>query len=164
MTRHPCRPLRSAPLTLLALGLVLGPTACGDGILEVTTRFRADLSGANEVPPVQTNASGLTTFSLTAGVVAYRIEVFEIENVSAAHIHSGTASENGPIVVGLFAAQPPVSRPQGVLVEGEFTAADVEGITFQALLDVMRTGGAYVNVHTSANPEGEIRGQVRLQE
>lgn len=159
------RPLRSAPVLVLALGLVLGSAACDDDIQNVvTTRFRAELSGANQVPPVSTTASGLATFTVTDGVVAYRIDAFDLEDATAAHIHSGSASENGPIVVPLFAVEPPVTLQQGVLVNGEFTAADVTELTFDELLDIMRSGDAYVDVHTTGNPAGEIRGQVQLQQ
>ena len=48
------------------------------------------------------------------------------------------------------------------LAQGSFTAADVRGIEFNALIDEMRAGNAYVNVHSQTYPAGEIRGQTRL--
>lgn len=50
----------------------------------------------------------------------------------------------------------------GILVQGTLTAADARGISFEQLLDEMRAGNAYVNVHTTQYPAGEIRGQTRL--
>jgi hypothetical protein len=50
----------------------------------------------------------------------------------------------------------------GRLVEGSFTAADVTGVSYETLVEQMRTGAAYVNVHTTQFPGGEIRGQTEL--
>ena len=50
----------------------------------------------------------------------------------------------------------------GRLVEGSFTAADVTGISFEELLAEMQAGTAYVNVHTTQFPGGEMRGQTQL--
>jgi hypothetical protein len=68
---------------------------------------------------------------------------------------------NGPVRVGFFAG-PTTSISQGTLVEGSFTASTVTGIDFNTLLDEMRAGTAYVNVHSTIYPGGEIRGQTRL--
>ena len=47
-----------------------------------------------------------------------------------------------------------------ILAEGTFTAANVTGISFADLLAAIRAGNTYVNVHTTAFPGGEIRGQL----
>lgn len=164
MVRRATRTLFSV---LVAAALGLGLAACNGDDDDVQgpeeTVFSAQLSGANEVPPVQTDATGMATFTLSEGTVTYRIEVENLVNVFAAHIHIAAAGENGPIRVGLFDEDPPVTIDDGLLVEGSFTEADVlEDLTFDDLLDLMETGGAYVNVHTSANPGGEIRGQIML--
>jgi phosphoribosylformimino-5-aminoimidazole carboxamide ribonucleotide (ProFAR) isomerase len=86
--------------------------------------------------------------------------------VTQAHIHVGDANTAGPIVVELFnAGGTPVSfTTRGELVDDTFTEADIQaagGIeTLDDLLDAMEAGNTYVNVHTSANPAGEIRGQL----
>lgn len=150
----------------LVASLGLGTAACGDdddinGPGE--TVFAAELSGANEVPPVPTSASGTAMFVLSDGTVSFEVEVVNLVEATAAHIHVGGPTENGDIVVTLFEADPPVSIAAGVLADGEFTAGDVVGITFGDLLALMETGGAYVNVHTTANPPGEMRGQITRQ-
>ena len=161
--------LRSALAPVLAVGLALGAAACGDdeddnGPMEPEeTVFEADLSGAAEVPPVQTDASGTATFTMTNGTIDYEIRVQNLVDVVAAHIHIGSSTENGPIAVGLFASEQPQTIQDGVLVQGQFTAADVQGdFTLDGVLQSMANGGAYVNVHTTANPPGEIRGQIQL--
>lgn len=159
---------RSTLVPLLALGVVLGvalgAAACNDddmGPEEIV--FSADLDGEAEVPPVDTEASGTATFTVVGSTVNYRIEVSDLVQVFAAHIHMASPTENGPIVVGLFAADPPIDVEGGVLIEDSFTADDVDGMTLEALLQLMQAGGTYVNVHTTANPGGEIRGQIALQ-
>jgi len=144
----------------LVLVLGLGAGGCSKGS-DNTTIFRATLSPANEIPAHSTGATGAAGLSFQNGVVSYSIEVHGISDITQSHIHSGNASVNGPVRVFLFRG--PVSGPsEGVLVEGSFTAADVTGVTFDELLAEMRSGDAYVNVHTNQFPGGEMRGQVQL--
>jgi hypothetical protein len=134
--------------------------------------FRARLSGDNEVPAVDTDARGSAKFKLNrdGDELQFKLRAFKIEDVTAAHIHCGAKGVNGPVAAFLYAG--PVVTPHGILSEGTLTAADVVvlpdsaacpgGIAdFDDLIAKMRSGDAYVNVHTMANPGGEIRGQVR---
>jgi hypothetical protein len=132
--------------------------------------FRAHLSGAQEVPPVDTRAQGQAIFQLSPDGMSihYQLNVANIEDVLMAHIHMAPAGENGAVVVWLYPHEPPPvlipGRFQGVLAAGVITAADLvgplTGQTLQDLLDAIEGGNTYVNVHTVANPGGEIRGQV----
>lgn len=130
-------------------------------------RFVAQLSGAEEVPPVMTDASGSAVFALNEQEdrLAFDLVVSDIRNVTAAHIHLGRRGENGPIVAFLFGPVPGGVTRTGRLASGTITAADLvgplEGADFGALVTAMREGRAYVNVHTVAHPDGEIRGQIR---
>lgn len=150
--------MRRFNVLALVLPLVLaGAAACSDD--EET--FTAALSGANEVPAVTTGASGTATFTLMDdGTVSYTVTAQSIENAVASHIHSAPAGENGSIIVDLFVDQPAFSG-SGTLVTGTFTADDVKTGNFESLLTGMRGGTVYVNVHTAANPGGEIRGQIQ---
>lgn len=152
----------SAVVTVLGLGTMACDGDDLDGPDE--TVFGAELLGASEVPPVQTSASGTARFVLRDGTVSYRIEVVDVVNATAAHIHTGGAGVNGPIVVTLFTADPPLSIDDGVLVDDSFTDVD-DGVelSLDDVLELMEDGGAYVNVHTTANPGGEIRGQITQQ-
>ena len=102
--------------------------------------------------------------------------VANIENVTQAHIHCGLPDQNGPIIVWLYPSAPPATlipgTSNGVLNSGTATSADVfprasstacpGGVAdFADVIEKLRTGGAYVNVHTVLFPPGEIRGQVR---
>lgn len=133
--------------------------------------FVAQLSGAAEFPPVDTRAGGQATFTLSAdgSALTYRIVVHRIEDVTMAHVHLAPAGSNGPVVAWLYPDGPPANllpgRTDGVLATGVLTTdrlvGPLVGQPLDALLEAMASGGAYVNVHTSAFPAGEVRGQVR---
>ena len=139
--------------------------------------FLTPLSGKEEVPPVATKAVGLAGFQLSrdGSELTYKLIVANIDNVTQAHIHCGTFGVNGPIVLWLYPAAPPATlipgRTNGILGEGTATNANViprpdspacpGGVANLAdLVEKLKNGGAYANVHTTANPPGEIRGQI----
>ncbi|MGH9173397.1 MAG: CHRD domain-containing protein, partial [Vicinamibacterales bacterium] len=95
--------------------------------------------------------------------IDYQIIAHEITNVTAAHIHDGNAGENGPVLVPLYTAPAGTTvNPNGVLVTGTIEPADLpEEMTIAALANLMLDGELYVNVHTTAHPDGEIRGQTQ---
>jgi hypothetical protein len=152
--------LSGLSVTALVLSLSLCLTSCNDAT-EGQTLWRATLSGANEVPARSTAATGSAGFTLDGDRVFFSIEVSQLSDTTMAHIHSGEAGINGPIRVFLYGPTAATDF-NGRLVEGSFTAADVTGVTFDTLLEQMRTGQAYVNVHTTLYPGGEIRGQTEL--
>ncbi len=132
--------------------------------------FHAHLAGRNEVPPVDTNAQGQAIFMLSEDGMSlkYKLIVANIENVLQAHIHIAAEGVNGPIVVWLYPPSPPPvlipGRTDGVLAEGTITAANLvgplAGHPLSDLVSAIMAGNAYVNVHTTANPAGHIRGQI----
>jgi hypothetical protein len=132
--------------------------------------FRAHLSGGEEVPPLDTQAQGQAVLQLNkeATGLSYRLIAANILDIRQSHIHLGPKGANGPVVAFLYPdAPPPVLIPgrfDGVLAEGTVTADDLvgplAGMTLSDLLAEMAAGNAYVNVHTTRFPGGEIRGQV----
>ena len=126
--------------------------------------FTANLTGDSEVPPVTTNATGTADLDLNdAGdQMSFDIEVEDLEGATQAHIHQGSESENGDPVVWLFNSTEPTDEEDGTLESGDFTAEDLvgplQGQNMSDLVDLLANGQAYVNVHTEANPGGEIRG------
>jgi hypothetical protein len=128
--------------------------------------FTAHLTGANEVPPVETKARGQTVFMLSPDGTAlhYRLVVANIQDITAAHIHLAPAGVNGPVVAFLFMGPAP-GRTNGNLAQGTITAADLigplAGMEMEDLLKEIESGNTYVNVHTLVNPAGEVRGQIR---
>ena len=161
----------------LAIAALLLPVvaACGDddGGSGPATDFTAVLSGAEEVPAVPTSATGTADLSVDGDQITYTVNVTDLVNAVVAHIHIEVPGENGPVrmnLCGTGAPQPPCVSGTGVLASGT-NGTTVGGISFDSLVSAMRTGGAYVNVHTddgegAANTgpgdmiDGEIRGQV----
>lgn len=152
--------MRRAAFAVLVAAVLA--SACSSGDVEF---FEAVLRPDNEVPPRASGASGTARFSFDGSTVTFAVQAANLQNCTQGHIHSGAAGVNGPVRVDLLVFQtPPVTIAQGLLAEGSFTAADVRGVSFEALLDEMRAGTAYVNFHTTTYPGGEIRGQLRLLE
>jgi hypothetical protein len=130
----------------------------------------ADLTGIEQVPPVNdTSAIGVAEFKLGPDNIMYTVNVTDIENVTAAHIHSGQVGENGPVIVTLFSEDttPTATRMmtgEVLLSEGNITATNLEGPMAGKILSnltsAMRNEQTYVNVHTQQNQNGEIRGQI----
>lgn len=132
---------------------------------QVPALFTAHLSGVEEVPPVDTRARGQAIFKINREVAEldFKLIVANIEDVVAAHIHCAPKGVNGPVGVTLFSGGPVTVN--GVLAQGTVTTPDAgNGCDWETIADVetaMRNDSAYVNVHTAANPGGEIRGQIR---
>lgn len=131
--------------------------------------FTAHLTGGAEVPSNDSQGQGQVIFRLNEDgtEMYYKLIVANIDNVRAAHIHCAAVGENGPVVVGLFGT-PTVGVQNGVLAEGTITDANVNPLScvggtksLAAVLELIRSGSAYVNVHTTLLPGGEIRGQIK---
>ena len=128
--------------------------------------FTATMTGSEEVPPKNTQATGTAKFvsSSDGNSMTYRIRVAHINGVTMAHIHSGSIGKNGPIVVTLFKSATPTGPMNGPLSQGTLTSANLEGPlkgkTISDLVKLINDGKAYANVHTQQNPKGEIRGQI----
>ena len=145
-------------------GLVRGQLI-GEGGEPPLDRFDAPaLSGGNERPtPVETSATGSATFELQSdSTIKFNVNVDGITGVTMAHIQTAVADSAGPVVVTLFTSDTPSGALTGTLASGSFDASKIElpGVSMDSLLVLMRTGRAYVNVHTEANPDGEIRAQI----
>jgi hypothetical protein len=131
--------------------------------------FRTHLSSDEEVPTNDSQATGQAIFQLRGDALYYKVIVANIENVTMAHIHVAPAGVNGPVVAWLYPDGPPPQlipgRFNGILGEGVITDADLvgplAGMTLDDLVNAIRDGNTYVNVHTSQYPGGEIRGQIR---
>jgi CHRD domain len=128
--------------------------------------FTATMTGSEEVPPKNTQATGSAKFisSSDENSMTYRIRVANINGVTMAHIHSGKTGKNGPIVVTLFKSATSTGPINGLLSQGTITSTNLEGPlkgkTISDLVKLINDGKAYANVHTQQNPKGEIRGQI----
>ncbi|HYW32802.1 MAG TPA: CHRD domain-containing protein [Gemmatimonas sp.] len=174
----PFRPVaRSRALSTLSLvGLLLAGgvlASCSDDDNPVTptplVRFRAALVGSEEVPPVASAATGNSEFTLsrTNDTLYVNITVNGLSNVRFGHFHTGARGANGGVVAFLVDGPPTLTGVQNGRIGKQFiTAANLvnslAGQPLSALIDQMRAGGIYVNLHTDANPGGELRGQIAL--
>lgn len=157
---------RAAALTLAAL-FVLTSAGTAAGPSEVWT---ARLSGSNEVPPNDSKARGSAWFrivrdakSSAIDAIEYRVRVSNLNDLTAGHIHSGAEGIAGPVVVDLH-PRTGTGRAQGIIAEGTIRVGDLvgplTGLTLADLYALFTSGEAYVNLHTTAYPGGEIRDQL----
>ena len=147
--------------------------------------FKVVMDGAQEVavPPVESNARATTNldFNRELDDVDFSVRVTNGVGITQVHLHCGAAGVNGPVVVFLFGlVDNPVNMDGGTLAEGTLTADDILsdenndevndfeinpacGLainTVASLLAAIRQDKIYANLHTVANPPGELRGQV----
>lgn len=134
---------------------------------------QARLLGTNEVPPVETDGRGQASIFVRpdAGEIEFRVSVTNVANMTQAHIHCGTEGVNGPVVAFLFGFVSGGTTLNGILATGTITEDDIiprpdsaecpGGVgSLSDLIAQIGSGNTYVNVHTIANPGGEIRGQI----
>lgn len=161
----------------------LGAGGCGDddgGPAAPSNQplvFTASLSAANEVPPIsnaESPAAGDVTITITptrdasnaitGGSVAMNFTVRNLTTTSSivlAHIHSGAAGVNGPVVVNSnLSAATAIATPNGS-ASFERSGLQADAATINNI--VSNPAGFYFNVHTALNPGGVVRGQLRAQ-
>ena len=127
-------------LAISALGAYSGSAAAAD--------VKVTLTGSEEVPPVKSAGAG--TGVITIGndkSVSGSVTTTGIAGTMA-HIHEAAPGKNGPPIITLTKDGNTYSVPAGaMLTEAQFAS--------------FQTGNLYINVHTAANPAGEIRGQLK---
>ena len=165
--------------------------AAGSGLAIATTNASAEtvvahLKGFNETPSVSTTGAGHFTARIDdkAGTIFWELDYSGLQaDATQAHIHFGQRHVAGGITVWLCANNPPITTaPAGTqacpvragTLNGTIMAANVVGPGgaqqlpaggFEQLVDAIRAGATYANVHSTVSPAGEIRGQIhgRLQ-
>ena len=156
------------PTKLFLLALLLPPS-----VALAQSNFQANLAGSNEVPAIST--SGVGAFSARVDkdetAIAFELSFGNLSSaVAVAHIHFGQHDVNGGVSAFLCGGggQPACPAATEGQVSGVITAANVtgpaaQGISpgeFAELVHAIRSGDAYVNVHTATFGSGEIRGQI----
>ncbi|HYK05582.1 MAG TPA: CHRD domain-containing protein [Thermoanaerobaculia bacterium] len=126
--------------------------------------YAAELRPGNEVPPVNSTAFGsaFITFDPIFDTIAWDVHTSGIASPTMSHIHRGAAGVNGPVIVN-FATSPTQIAGGRTSGAGPVTAFQSANLQPQDLDNLATPAGAlgyYVNVHSSAFPSGEVRGQV----
>jgi len=155
------RVLRRLSLAVLSAFAVIYVASCGGGggttvTAPTTETFTATLTLAAEVPAPSTpvgatpSGSGTVTLDLTTKVLTGSFTTTNVVSANLAHIHDGNIGVAGAIVVPL--TQTPAGSGIWVVSAGT--------ILTDPQIARLRAGGYYVNVHTTLNAQGEIRGQL----
>lgn len=127
----------------LAAVLLLGPG------LALAADSKVTLTGKEEVPAVQTEATGTGTITIGADKSVSGSVTTKGVDAIAAHIHLAAPGKNGPPIITLEKTSDGVwSVPKGSKLT-------------DAQLASYKAGELYVNVHSAANKGGEIRGQLK---
>lgn len=145
--------------------------AAAEAVIE-NRNFSTKLSGANEVPAVATKAFGFAVTALRKkGTSLQYAAIFRrLRNITMAHLHLGGPGENGPVVASLLPQDLSKlslrqQRRLRFRISGALRSADLvgplSGQPLDALVQEIKRGNVYVNVHTKQNPGGELRGQLK---
>jgi hypothetical protein len=137
-----------------------------------TERFSARLSGAEEVPPINTAGTGNFEMTIQQGTITFELTFSGLSSpLAVAHLHFGQANVAGGVMIFLCGGggQPDCPATTEGTITGTITAANVTGPADQGIapgdldsaLEAVRDGLAYANMHTANFGGGEIRGQVR---
>ncbi len=142
-----------AAASLLAI-VPMGVSGAADEV------FTGTFTGAAETPPVTTSAGGTVYVFInpSATEIKYAVSYTGLSGpLVAAHIHAGAVGVSGQIMLPLT---PGASTMFGSLTQANFQSTSA-ATTWAAALTLIRTGRAYVNLHTAAHPAGEIRAQLK---
>jgi CHRD domain len=136
--------VRSGAALVVALGILAGCQSMSPMMAQQLT-----LSGANEVPPVTTTASGTAMVLIDADRSVKVTVTATGMTATASHIHEAAAGTNGPVIV-----------PFTKTGDNSFASPDGAKLT-EAQYASYKAGNLYINVHSAKNPGGEIRVQLK---
>jgi hypothetical protein len=155
----------------VAAAVVLGLVAlsCGSSTDVKQKTYVANLNAAAEGAGHTSPGTGVITFVDEGVDIVWTMELTNITNVTASHIHLGDATAvgttAGPVIINLFLPNrpPETGLLNGIVASGTITNANNSSVSLDSLRVLFNNGHAYANVHTTVNPGGEIRDQVHLQ-
>lgn len=156
---------------IMTITIVMSSTATHSpsfALAQVQQNFTANLVGQDVVPPVNTKATGTSEFTLSSDGMSMNYEVYvtDIDDIILAQIYQGQEGENGPAVSTLirFKDITPTGPVNGLLTQGVITADELQGPLsgkqISDLTELIENNNAYVDIQTTENPNGEIRGQI----
>jgi hypothetical protein len=157
-------------VTVLAIVISIGAVSLSLNLIQAQDEgetFSASLSGKEEVPPTESSASGWAKFvtDVNGTQVSYWVNITGLNQITGAHIHNGSAGQNGDIVVTLSQQESAEGGDNVTLsLKGNITKdgleGPLEGKELSELVSLMSDGNVYVNVHTDEFKNGAIRGQI----
>lgn len=156
----------STVLAIMSLVVVIGVLSSLTN-MALGAKFTAVMSGDQEVPPVDTTATGKTTFRTSNNDTSmkYKVNITGFSEATGAHIHLGKAGANGDVIVDLLTGMKENPTKLGMAIRGNITDSSLtgpmQGKTLGDLINAINNGDTYVNVHTQGHPDGEIRGQIQ---
>ena len=160
---------RNNVTVFLTIAVILGSAATIASFSNTSIAFAkhelvANLSGQEEVPPVDTQATGMAEFTPVMPnneTVDFNVNATNIQGVTAGHIHQAAQGQNGEVVVPLFTYDTPQNMvSENSTITEDMLAGPMKGKTIADLITAMKDGNTYVNIHTEQNPNGELRGQI----
>jgi CHRD domain len=147
-----------------AATIVFAAASCGsDSTAPVNKQYIATLSAANEGAGHTSPGSGVVTFVDLGNEIDWTMNLTNMTNVTMSHIHGpAPAGVNTAVIINLFMPNvpPATGTLNGEVAHGSITNANNSSVSLDSLRVLFNNGNAYVNVHTAANPAGEIRDQV----
>ena len=151
-----------AALMLGAAAIVTVAASCGSDSTGPTNKtYVANLIAANEGAGHTSAGSGVATFIDKGDVIDWTLNLTNMTAVIASHIHGpAAAGVNTGVIINLFLPNVATATVNGVVAQGTITNANNANISLDSLRVLFNNGNAYVNVHTTPNPGGEIRDQV----
>lgn len=156
--------MKEYPFLLLVSILIIIPFYSFDTALSEDQKYFTPLTGMEEVPPVNTNGTGIALFDLVDNNINFKVNVTMLKNIQSAQIYRGEFGQNGEIIISLLNSSSPIDVHNGTLVKGQLTAKDLvgslKGKTINELVQLFNNTKAYLNIHTEQYPNGEIRGQI----
>lgn len=156
--------MKGYPFLLLVSILIIIPFYSLDTALSEDQKYFTPLTGMEEVPPVNTNGTGIALFDLLDNHINFKVNVTMLKNIQSAQIYRGEFGQNGEIIISLLNSSSPIDVHNGTLVKGQLTAKDLvgslKGKTINELVQLFNNTKAYLNIHTEQYPNGEIRGQI----
>jgi CHRD domain-containing protein len=162
-------------LAFLLLVLVAVPALAASG---GSNKLSADLTSYQEVPALQSNATGHLDIEIDGNTVHYTLTFSNLRaDATQSHIHMGQPGVNGGVFVffcsnlGNGPAGTPACPLRGGTLTGTFGASNILAINAQGIgagdissvLKALRNGVTYANVHSTLFPGGEIRGQIKAK-
>ena len=149
------------PAIVLVLALATAVAGLSLATAQGGRKFTVPLTGAAEVPgPGDSDATGTAMLTINGGTgeVCFAFTATGLDSVTMAHIHRGTETESGPVVVTLPISADSMSADTTGRPNRLERCVSVPRDTVQAIL--RNLSGYYVNVHTVTFPDGAIRGQL----